>query len=44
MPWTYMIIIALLASFIFYTLDQMNRMAHDVKYIRMKMSGAKDTL
>jgi hypothetical protein len=31
-------IIALLVSFIFYTLDQVNKMAHDVKYIRMKLA------
>ena len=37
MPWTYMMIIAILGSFIFYTLDQINKMAHDVKYIRKRV-------
>lgn len=37
MPWIYMGIVALLAAFIFYILDQINRMALDVKYIRMKL-------
>lgn len=37
MPWTYLAIISILATFIFYTLDQVHKMSHDVKYIRMKM-------
>ena len=37
MPWIYMLIISILVSFLFYTLDQLNKMAHDVKYIRMKI-------
>jgi hypothetical protein len=37
MPWFYLIVIALLASFLFYNLDQTSKMAHDVKYIKMKI-------
>lgn len=43
MPWTYMMIIAILGSFIFYTLDQINKMAHDVKYIRKRMDQQQPT-
>ena len=43
MPWIYLIIISLLVSFIFYTLDQVSKMAHDVKYIRMKVDKVVPT-
>jgi hypothetical protein len=33
----YLAIISLLGAFLFYTIDQLNKMAHDVKYIRMRM-------
>lgn len=37
MPWIYMVIIAVLLAAIFYGFDQMNKMMHDIKYLRMKM-------
>lgn len=37
MSFFYLIFIALLSSFMFYTLDQVSKMAHDIKFIRMKI-------
>lgn len=39
MPWTYLAIISILVTFIIYTLDQIHKMGHDIKYIRMKIDG-----
>ncbi len=38
MPWKYLLLISILSSFLFYISDSMNKMAHDIKYIRSRMS------
>ena len=35
MPWTSMIMIALLLGALFYTFDMMNKVSQDVKYIKL---------
>lgn len=36
MPWKYLLLISILCAFLFYISDTMNKMAHDIKYIRNK--------
>jgi hypothetical protein len=38
MPWFYLIVIAMLGSYMMYSLDQINKMAYDLKYVRSKMN------
>lgn len=41
MSWFYMILIAMLSSFMFYSLDLIGKMAHDLKYIKSRMDAIK---
>ena len=37
MPWFYLIVIAILISFLLYVADLLNKMGNDIKYLRNKL-------